>query len=236
MSGWIGGGLLCLVLLTAVILCCPVFYEAEMGEGGARGRLRFLGGLIQKTFSWDVSDAAPPEEEEMEDASLAGGGERPGETERSAPIPPESPMPLFREGEPAGEMRREEPQEGSGAGEAAGRSWPDVLTYAWDNGALSVVLHTAGALVRHSWPTEIRLTGRIGLSDPMKTGLMAGACAAALPGVCRVDWQYTEPVMAARLTMKGFVVPACLLYMTARCLMAGPVRRAMAYRRGDLDI
>lgn len=120
-----------------------------------------------------------------------------------------------------------------GEGEASPPGWLSVLSYAWDNGTISLFLSALRRLIRHSRPCETRLDGEAGFSDPMKTGLAAGAFAAAFPGICQVNWQFVRPCLSLRWTMKGFVVPGYLIYTALRFFMAPPVRQTLAYRRGE---
>lgn len=264
MGSVIAGAVILLVLLLLFALTCPVYYECSLGQGENYGRLRFAGGLFQKTFRLDENRLREAGEKGKEKEPPP---EKPGQEEESAgPVPPERPIRLSPEGNrrseemealpdekespqaeapsedkeiPQGELPDEKKPKGAEPpeeteGESPRPGWPAVLSFAWDNGTISLLLAALGRILRHSRPCEMRLTGEAGFADPMKTGLMAGAFAAALPGICRVQWQYVHPCLSLQWTMKGFVVPAYLIYTALRFLAAAPVRQTIAYRRGDI--
>ncbi len=250
MESVIAGALILLVLILLFALTCPVYYECSLGQGENYGRFRFAGGLFRKTFHLSESRLQKAAEGEKERAPE----EADIEEEPAGSVPPETPLRLSPEGTP---QEKAEPQgppparekenpggdlpEGQKNGET-GREveedslpgWPAVLAFAWDNGTISLLLTAIGRILRHSRPCEMRLTGEAGFSDPMKTGLIAGAFAAALPGICRIHWQFVKPCLSVRWTMKGFVIPAYLIYTALRFLAAAPVRQTIAYRRGDI--
>ena len=261
MGSFLAGAALFLVLLLLLLLACPVYYECSIGNGENYARLRFAGGLFRKTFRLEESLAGDPAEEETQrEEETAKSTEEEGQGQR---VSPEQPICLSTDGTlpeekgkgaslplspgkvPHGEpeeaaQHKAEPEEDGTAHqaeqaerEADSPGWLSVLSYAWDNGTVSLFLAALRRLIRHSWPCEMRLDGEAGFSDPMKTGLMAGAFAAALPGICRVNWQFVRPCFSLQWTMKGFVVPAYLIYTALRFLAAAPVRQTLAYRRGE---
>ena len=253
MGSVIAGAVILFVLLLLFALTCPVYYECSLGQGENYGRLRFAGGLFRKTFRLNEDRLRENPEREKEEKTPA---EEPGTEEASSrPVPPERPLRLSPEGRrqeeaetPAPSEEKRTPQEESPdektqndaepmeetEGESPRPGWLAVLSFAWDNGTISLLLTALGRILRHSRPCEMRLTGEAGFADPMKTGLVAGAFAAALPGICRVNWQYVNPCLSMQWTMKGFVVPAYLIYTALRFLAAAPVRQTIAYRRGDI--
>lgn len=263
MGSFLAGAALFLVLLLLLMLACPVYYECSLGNGESYARLRFAGGLFRKTFRLEEPFTGDPAEEEKCREKETAPAKTPGEEEPGQPAAPERPIRLSPEGTlPEKETEREpetalfrdkteadreerkphtagpqedrapqqEEQEGK---EVSPPGWLSVLSYAWDNGTISLFLTALRRLIRHSWPCEMRLDGEAGFSNPMKTGLMAGALAAALPGICHVNWQFVRPCFSLHWTMKGFVVPAYLLYTVLRFLAAPPVRQTLAYRRGE---
>ena len=107
-----------------------------------------------------------------------------------------------------------------------------VLSFAWDNGTIGIVLRAAGKLYRHSRPRKLRLSGLAGLGDPMQTGVLAGLLYAALPGASDITWDYTGRCFDVTAEAEGRVVPLYILYILGGVLASGPVRRTRAYLKG----
>lgn len=224
-----------LALLLAALLC-PVRYHLYIGRDGGAAEVRFFGGLYTKRVRW-------PEEEEDAEASAASGMKEDGEA-APAPVEKERPLVLDRDGRPAA---RDGADEASAAGakeedvpadetppatETRRPSTLAVLSFAWENGTLRILLCAAGRLYRHSRPRHLVLAGRAGLGDPMKTGVAAGLVYAAFPGACRIAWDFTGAVFDVCAEARGRVVPLYVLYIIGGVLAAGPVRRTRAFRSG----
>lgn len=198
-------------LLLLAALLCPVRYRLYISRAGGAAEARFFGGLYTKTVRWPEA-SAPEEPERLPDGA---------ETAASAPVPVEKETPLVpgRDGRPAAD---EEKRPGI----------PAVLSYAWNNGTLRILLRAAGRLYRHSRPRHLVLAGRAGLGDPMKTGVAAGLVYAALPGACRIAWDFTGAVFDVSAEARGRIVPLYVLYIIGGVLAAGPVRRTRAFLKG----
>lgn len=239
-----------LFLLAALL--CPVRYRLYMSRAGGAAEARFFGGLYTKTVRWPEA-SAPEEPERLPDGA---------ETAASAPVPveKETPLVLGRDGRPAadgaltgpGAARAAEeraPEAADRAADTDGADTPEtteeppadeekrpgipaVLSYAWNNGTLRILLRAAGRLYRHSRPRHLVLAGRAGLGDPMKTGVAAGLVYAALPGACRIAWDFTDAVFDVSAEARGRIVPLYVLYIIGGVLAAGPVRRTRAFLKG----
>lgn len=212
--GWLIAGA-CLLLLAAVLLT-PVRYRCEAGRNGGYAEIRLFGGLYRKRKTF--AEETPPEE----------AGDAAEKMEKEAPLV------LDEEGRLPSETA-EETKENKKDREEEDPARPgalDVLSFAWDNGAIRLLLRAAGKLYRHSRPKTFLVCGRAGLGDPMKTGVAAGLCYAAVPGCCRVEWVYTERCFDLSVKAEGSVIPLYILYILIRALASGPVRRTMAYRKG----
>lgn len=239
-------------LLLLAALLCPVRYRLYISRAGGAAEARFFGGLYTKTVRWPEA-SAPEEPERLPDGA---------ETAASAPVPVEKEMPLVpgRDGRPAadgalagpGAARAAEERASEAADRAAdtdGADTPEtteepaadeekrpgipaVLAFAWDNGAVRILLRAAGRLYRHSRPRHLVLAGRAGLGDPMKTGVAAGLVYAALPGACRIAWDFTGAVFDVSAEARGRIVPLYVLYIIGGVLAAGPVRRTRAFLKG----
>lgn len=212
--GWLIAGA-CLLLLAAVLLT-PVRYRCEAARNGGYAEIRLFGGLYRKRKTF--AEETPPEE----------AGDATEKMEKEAPLV------LDEEGRLPSETA-EETKENKKDREEEDPARPgalDVLSFAWDNGAIRLLLRAAGKLYRHSRPKTFLVCGRAGLGDPMKTGVAAGLCYAAVPGCCRVEWVYTERCFDLSVKAEGSVIPLYILYILIRVLASEPVRRTMAYRNG----
>lgn len=223
-------------LLLLAALLWPVRYRLYISRTGGAAEARFFGGLYTKTVRWPEA-SAPEEPERLPDGA---------ETAASAPVPVEKETPLVpgRDGRPAADGALAGPGAARAAEERApeGQSAPDkvvrrpgmpaVLVFAWDNGAVRILLRAAGRLYRHSRPRHLVLAGRAGLGDPMKTGVAAGLVYAALPGACRIAWDFTGAVFDVSAEARGRIVPLYVLYIIGGVLAAGPVRRTRAFLKG----
>ena len=201
--GWLIAGA-CLLLLAAVLLT-PVRYRCEAARDGGYAEIRLFGGLYRKRKTF--AEETPPEE--------AGDAAEKMEKEAPLVLDEEGRLPSETEEETKENKKDREEEDPARPGAL------DVLSFAWDNGA-----------IRHSRPKTFLVCGRAGLGDPMKTGVAAGLCYAAVPGCCRVEWVYTERCFDLSVKAEGSVIPLYILYILIRALASGPVRRTMAYRKG----
>lgn len=212
--GWLIAGA-CLLLLAAVLLT-PVRYRCEAARDGGYAEIRLFGGLYRKRKTF--AEETPPEE--------AGDAAEKMEKEAPLVLDEEGRLPSETEEETKENKKDREEEDPAQPGAL------DVLSFAWDNGAIRLLLRAAGKLYRHSRPKTFLVCGRAGLGDPMKTGVAAGLCYAAVPGCCRVEWVYTERCFDLSVKAEGSVIPLYILYILIRALASGPVRRTMAYRKG----
>lgn len=211
-----------LVLLLLAVLLCPVRYRCRADRQGGLAEVSLLCGLYRKRMVWP--EEAPAAETEEENASDESEPEAPQPVEAEAPIlldgeghPAEAPLPAETEAQD---------EETKKPGALA------VLSFAWDNGTIGIVLRAAGKLYRHSRPRKLRLSGRAGLGDPMQTGVLAGLLYAALPGASDITWDYTGRCFDVTAEAEGRVVPLYILYILGGVLASGPVRRTRAYLKG----
>lgn len=223
MTAVLGAAAVLLLLLLAVLLC-PVRYRCRADRQGGMAEVSLLGGLYRKRMAWPEPEEVPAAETEEGNAS--------DESEPETPQPMEAETPLLLDGEgyPA-----EEPLPAETEAQDEETKKPGalaVLSFAWDNGTIGIVLRAAGKLYRHSRPRKLRLSGRAGLGDPMQTGVLAGLLYAALPGASDITWDYTGRCFDVTAEAEGRVVPLYILYILGGVLASGPVRRTRAYLKG----
>ena len=72
--------------------------------------------------------------------------------------------------------------------------WREIR-FAMGNGLAERVLHAAGKLLSHSFPSRCRIRGDFGTGDPMTTGIACGMAMAFLAQETKeIRWNYLEPV------------------------------------------
>lgn len=212
-----------LVLFLLAVLLCPVRYRCRADRQGGLAEVSLLGGLYRKRMIWPEPEEVPAAETEEENASDIP------EPDAPQPVEAETPVLLDGEGHPAGPLPAEEEAQDE---ETKKPGVLAVLSFAWDNGTIGIVLRAAGKLYRHSRPKKLRLSGRAGLGDPMQTGVLAGLLYAALPGASDITWDYTGRCFDVTAEAEGRVVPLYILYILGGVLASGPVRRTRAYLKG----
>ena len=108
----------------------------------------------------------------------------------------------------------------------------NLLRYAIRNGTVRLVFAAVRKMIRHSLSSTWRLTGRVGLADPMETGMLAGLCAAFFPKVCP-EWDFCEPCADFRLYAGGRIFPLYLIFVFAELVGQAPVREILSYGRNS---
>ncbi len=141
---------------------------------------------------------------------------------------------LFREREAAPEEtgRREEESvsaENPSDADTVSVNW-QLLRHAVQNGTVRLVFGAVRKIIRHSLSSSWRLTGRVGLSDPMETGCLAGLCAAFFPKICP-EWDFCEPCADFRLCAGGRIFPLYIILVFMELARQAPVRETLAYGR-----
>lgn len=230
MIGWILLGLLGLVLLLLLLLALPIGYACDAAKGGGSFVISFAGGLYRKRLVYPAKEKGTASEEPPEEKKEKAPAEA---------VKKEEPIRLTADGHPekapAGEkeMKADEAESGKAdaeeAGEGAG-NWA-LFCHAVDNGAAGIVLRAVWKILRHSSPGEISFTGRMGLGDPMRTGILAGVMYAVFPSASRITWDYTDKVTDAAFHMKGRIVPLYIIYIAIETALARPVRSVLAMKR-----
>lgn len=211
---WLWAGLLTLFVLLLAALLCPVRYGLLADKDGAAVHLSLFGGLWKKDRTWGT-------------ARVEAKASTPEKTARPAP-----PAPSDAAGTSASETE-EKTEEKEDAGEDK-KNKPGalaVLSFAWDNGTVPIVVRALRRLWRHSRPGYVYFTGRAGLGDPMETGVLAGVMYAAFPGCTRLDWDFTDRVFEARAEAGGRIIPLYIIWILGGVLAAKPVRRTWSFMK-----
>lgn len=141
---------------------------------------------------------------------------------------------LFKEREamPKAAERHEEASvsaENPSDAETVSVTW-QLIRHAFQNGTVRLVFAAVRKIIRHSLSSSWRLTGRVGLSDPMETGCLAGLCAAFFPRICP-EWDFCEPCADFRLHAGGRIFPLYIILVFMELARQAPVRETLAYGR-----
>ena len=209
MGEWwdIGIGFFLLFVLPLFPFFIPLRYRIEADENGTVVSFTYLFGLIRKR--WCVKPSKNGKEIEGNRASL-----------------------LLRKWERFKEKQEQKEKHDSEKPEDEGKrpsSW-DVFSYAWENGTVRLIFEAIRKILRHSRFSKSYLGGRIGLGDPMQTGILAGLCYACFPK-CQVEWDYVNRCTAYVFWAKGRIIPFYILHILITLAWEKPVRQTILYRR-----
>lgn len=127
-----------------------------------------------------------------------------------------------------------EGQAESEAEEKKGASLWREIRFAMGNGLAERVLHAAGNLLSHSFPSRCRIRGDFGTGDPMTTGIACGMAMAFLAQETKeIRWNYLEPVNTLSGEAKGRIIPLTMIYIAGRLLLSRPAREFWHFRKEE---
>lgn len=118
--------------------------------------------------------------------------------------------------------------------EKKGASLWREIRFAMGNGLAERVLHAAGNLLSHSFPSRCRIRGDFGTGDPMTTGIACGMAMAFLAQETKeIRWNYLEPVNTLSGEAKGRIIPLTMIYIAGRLLLSRPAREFWHFRKEE---
>ena len=127
-----------------------------------------------------------------------------------------------------------EGQAESEAEEKKGASLWREIRFAMGNGLAERVLHAAGNLLSHSFPSRCRIQGDFGTGDPMTTGIACGMAMAFLAQETKeIRWNYLQPVNTLSGEAKGRIIPLTMIYIAGRLLLSRPAREFWHFRKEE---
>lgn len=127
-----------------------------------------------------------------------------------------------------------EGQAESEAEEKKGASLWREIRFAMGNGLAERVLHAAGNLLSHSFPSRCRIRGDFGTGDPMTTGIACGMAMAFLAQETKeIRWNYLQPVNTLSGEAKGRIIPLTMIYIAGRLLLSRPAREFWHFRKEE---
>lgn len=111
--------------------------------------------------------------------------------------------------------------------------WREIR-FAMGNGLAERILHAAGNLLSHSFPSRCRIRGEFGTGDPMTTGIACGMAMAFLAQETKeIRWNYLEPVNTLSGEAKGRIIPLTMIYIAGRLLLSRPAREFWHFRKEE---
>lgn len=118
--------------------------------------------------------------------------------------------------------------------EKKGASLWREIRFAMGNGLAERVLHAAGKLLSHSFPSRCRIRGDFGTGDPMTTGIACGMAMAFLAQETKeIQWNYLQPVNTLSGEAKGRIIPLTMIYIVGRLLLSRPAREFWHFRKEE---
>lgn len=118
--------------------------------------------------------------------------------------------------------------------EKKGASLWREIRFAMGNGLAERVLHAAGKLLSHSFPSRCRIRGDFGTGDPMTTGIACGMAMAFLAQETKeIRWNYLRPVNTLSGEAKGRIIPLTMIYIAGRLLLSRPAREFWHFRKEE---
>ena len=127
-----------------------------------------------------------------------------------------------------------EAQAESARAEKKGPSLWREIRFAMGNGLAERVLHAAGNLLSHSFPSRCRIQGDFGTGDPMTTGIACGMAMAFLAQETKeIRWNYLQPVNTLSGEAKGRIIPLTMIYIAGRLLLSRPAREFWHFRKEE---
>lgn len=118
--------------------------------------------------------------------------------------------------------------------EKKGASLWREIRFAMGNGLAERILHAAGNLLSHSFPSRCRIRGDFGTGDPMTTGIACGMAMAFLAQETKeIRWNYLQPVNTLSGEAKGRIIPLTMIYIAGRLLLSRPAREFWHFRKEE---
>ena len=218
----IAGMLAFLLAAVLILLLIPIRYTVTLVRWRLILSVSVLLGLWRKEIELPPAREEPlvpaemteePEEDWMEE-TLAQAEEKAEVHER-----------LPDSGEAAVERETEEKK---------GHTLWEEIRFAMENGLAERVLHAAGKLLSHSFPSRCRIRGDFGTGDPMTTGIACGMAMAFLAQETKeIRWNYLQPVNTLSGEAKGRIIPLTMIYIAGRLLLSRPAREFWHFRKEE---
>ena len=232
------GMLAFLLAAVLILLLIPIRYTVTLVRWRLTLSVSVLLGLWRKEIELPPAREEPsPQVEMAEEPPMEMAEEPPME------MTEEPPMDWMEEALAQAEEKAEvherlpdaaEAQAESARAEKKGPSLWREIRFAMGNGLAERVLHAAGNLLSHSFPSRCRIRGDFGTGDPMTTGIACGMAMAFLAQETKeIRWNYLQPVNTLSGEAKGRIIPLTMIYIAGRLLLSRPVREFWHFRKEE---
>lgn len=230
-------GIVLFVLI--LILLIPLTYSISFDKWKLTVKVGALFGIISKTKEIDPMKKKSKPSAEDEKASekelneaLDGLDEK--ITSEAKPLEPEKPVEIKPAENPEKEVPAEEiPEEKKKENK---KKKPSLLAqgrFALDNGLIKLVLIALAKIIDHGFPRRWQVEGKLGLPDPMYTGVLQGLLYATLPGAAEeIEWDYLETVFTLKGRGRGRFIPLYVLYILLKLAVSREAREFWHFRQG----
>lgn len=216
----IAGMLAFLLAAVLILLLIPIRYTATLVCWRLTLSVSVLLGLWRKEIELPPAGEEPsPQVEMAEEPPMDWMEEALAQAEEKAEVHERLPDAAGAQAE------REEKKEAS--------LWREIR-FAMGNGLAERVLHAAGNLLSHSFPSRCRIRGDFGTGDPMTTGIACGMAMAFLAQETKeIRWNYLQPVNTLSGEAKGRIIPLTMIYIAGRLLLSRPAREFWHFRKEE---
>ncbi len=218
----IAGMLALLLAAVLILLLIPIRYTVTLVRWRLILSVSVLFGLWRKKIEFpSAKEETPPPVEMMEEPEEDWMEETLVQAEEKAEVHERLPD----SGEAAVERETEEKK---------GHTLWEEIRFAMGNGLAERVLHAAGKLLSHSFPSRCRIRGDFGTGDPMTTGIACGMAMAFLAQETKeIRWNYLQPVNTLSGEAKGRIIPLTMIYIAGRLLLSRPAREFWHFRKEE---
>jgi hypothetical protein len=230
-------GIVLFVLI--LILLIPLTYSISFDKWKLTVKVGALFGIISKTKEIDPMKKKPKPSAEDEKAAEKELNEALDEldekiTSEAKPLEPEKPVEIKPAENPKKEVPAEEiPEEKKKENK---KKKPSLLAqgrFALDNGLIKLVLIALAKIIDHGFPRRWQVEGKLGLPDPMYTGVLQGLLYATLPGAAEeIEWDYLETVFTLKGRGRGRFIPLYVLYILLKLAVSREAREFWHFRQG----
>lgn len=222
------GMLAFLLAAVLILLLIPIRYTVTLVRWRLTLSVSVLCGLWRKEIELPPAREEPSPQVEMTE-------------EPPMEMTEEPPMDWMEEAlaqaEEKAEVHERLPDAAEGQAEREEKKGPSLwreIRFAMGNGLAERVLHAAGKLLSHSFPSRCRIRGDFGTGDPMTTGIACGMAMAFLAQETKeIRWNYLQPVNTLSGEAKGRIIPLTMIYIAGRLLLSRPAREFWHFRKEE---
>lgn len=232
-----------ILLILILILLIPLTYSISFEKWKLTVKVGALFGLISKTKEIDPMKKKPElsREDEKAEEELNEALDELDEkvTSEAKPLEPEKPVEI-KTPEP-GPEEKDAPKEEAPPGDEKEKKEkikkkPSLLAqgrFALNNGLIKLVLIAVAKIIDHGFPRRWQVEGKLGLPDPMYTGVLQGLLYATLPGAAEeIEWDYLETVFTLKGKGRGRLIPLYVLYILLKLAVSREAREFWHFRQG----